>query len=150
MKKIMSLVLVFVMVFAFVGCGKHEDIAPTEIRDTDNIHAVYDFPEPTYHVVVNYEGAGKSETFEFGAEEYSENNVLKVSPIVKWFYDLEIQPESMSAEDVEPVEGNEVFTFIVNEKEAFLYDNRGNEAYLCVDGQYYVVSNPSNPIAKAN
>lgn len=149
MKKILAGILALVMVLAFVGCGKNEDVPPDEIRDPKNIHAVYDFPEPTYHVVINYEGAGKSEAFEFGTEEYSEDSILKTAPILEWFYDLEIQPEGISAEDIEPVDGNEVFTFVVNGKEAFWYDNRGNEAYLCVDGKYYVVSNPSNPITES-
>ena len=149
MKKVLSIVLVLAMVLAFAGCGPNDNSLPHEIRDTKDIHFMYDFPEPTYHIVVNYEGAGKSETFEFGAEEYSEDNMLKVSPLVNWFYDLEIQPESISPENIEPAEGNEVFTFIVNGEEAFWYDNRGNKAYLCVDGQYYVVSNPSNPISES-
>ena len=150
MKKVMLLVLILLMVFTVAGCGKNEDASSYENVDNGNTHFVYDFPEPTYHIVVNYNGEGKSKIFEFGTEEYSEDGMVETFPIAKWFYDLEIQPESISAKDIEQVDGNEVFTFIVNGEEAFWYDSRGSEAYLCVDGQYFVVSNPSNPITENN
>ncbi len=138
-----------VMVFAFAGCGENEDVSPYEIRDTEDISSVYNFPEPTYHIVINHFVCGKSEAIEFGSEKYNEDSMLKTAPIYQWFYDLEILHEAISSEDIEAVEGNAAFTFVVNGKEAFTYDYRGDKSYIIIGDNYYEVCNPSNPIRQS-
>ena len=58
---------------------------------------------------------------------------------ISWFYDLELT----ACDEPEAVEGAESYTFKVAGKDAFTYEDRGSEAYIIIDSNYYKVSNPS-------
>lgn len=61
--------------------------------------------------------------------------------VIKWFYDLELT----ACDEPEAVEGAESYDFYVKGENAFTYENRGSEAYIIIDSNYYKVSNPSTP-----
>ena len=88
----------------------------------------------------SFYSAGKETAFEIGSEEYDPND-LSTTSVIKWFYDLKLT----NCDKPETVEGSEGYTFYVNGENAFFYENRGSEAYIFIDGNYYKVSNPSDP-----
>lgn len=129
MKKIDALLLVLVCVLSLVGCQK--TISGSE---------VYSFPEPTTQITGSFYSQGQETTFEIGSEEYNPNDV-STTPIIRWFYDLQLT----ACDEPDVVEGSESYRFYVKGKKAFTYENRGREAYIIIGGNYYKVSNPSDP-----
>jgi hypothetical protein len=129
MKKLIALILSLTFVLALVGCQK-----------TINASEVYSFPEPTTQITVFFYSAGQETTFEIGSENYDPNDLSTIS-VIKWFYDLELA----SCDAPETVEGAESYIFYVKGESVFTYEDRGSEAYIIIDRNYYKVSNPSTP-----
>ena len=129
MKKSMVLVLAFVCTLALVGCQK-----------TTVGSEVYSFPEPTTQITGTFYSQGQETTFEIGSEDYDPND-LSTTSVIKWFYDLELT----ACDKPEMVEGSESYDFYVKGENAITYEDRGNEAYIIIGGNYYEVSNPSTP-----
>ena len=96
---------------------------------------MYLFPEPTILITGSFYSQGKETTFEIGSENYGPND------FISRFYDLELT----ACDEPEAVEGAESYTFKVAGKDAFTYEDRGSEAYIIIDSNYYKVSNPSTP-----
>ena len=129
MKKLITLVLEFVCILGLVSCQK-----TTSGKD------VYSFPENTTMITGSFYSQGKETAFEVGSERYDPND-SSIADIIKWFYDLELTP----CDEPEPVEGAESYIFFVKGKNVFSYEDRGSEAYIIIDGNYYKISNPSTP-----
>ena len=129
MKKLIALVLVLVCVLSVAGCQK-----------TISASEVYSFPEPTMLITGSFYSQGQETPFAIGSEEYDPNN-LSTIPIISWFNALEMT----ACDEPEEAEGAESYTFMVDGKDAFTYEDRGSEAYIIIDSTYYEVSNPSPP-----
>ena len=125
----MALVLVLVCTLSLVGCQK--SISGAE---------VYSFPEPTTMITGTFYSQGQETAFEIGSEEYDQND-LSTNSIIKWFYDLKLT----ACDEPKVVEGAESYHFNVKEENAFTYEDRGDEAYIIIGGNYYKVNNPSAP-----
>ena len=89
---------------------------------------MYLFPEPTILITGSFYSQGKETTFEIGSENYGPND------FISWFYDLELT----ACDEPEAVEGAESYTFKVAGKDAFTYEDRGSEAYIIIDSNYYI------------
>lgn len=131
MKKLIPLVLALVCMVGLVGCGQ-KTVSGSE---------VYSFPEPTTLITGTFYSQGQETTFEIGSEEYNPDD-LSTIPIIKWYYDLKLT----ACDEPEVVEGAESYNFYVKGENAFTYEDRGSEAYIFIDGNYYKVGNPSNPL----
>lgn len=129
MKKLMTLVFVLVCVLNLIGCQK-------TISGSD----VYSFPEPTTQITGSLYSQGQETAFEIGSEDYDPND-LSTTAVIKWFYNLELT----ACDEPEVVEGAESYHFNVKGESAFTYEDRGNEAYIVINSNYYKVSNPSTP-----
>lgn len=130
MKRIYALLLVLICALSLVGCQK-------TIRGSE----LYSFPEPTTQITGYFYSQGQKNTFEIGSEEYDPND-LSTTPIINWFYELELT----ACDEPEIVEGSETYGIYVKDKEAFNYEDRGSDgAYIIIGGNYYKVSNPSEP-----
>ena len=121
--------MALICVLALAGCQKK--ISGSE---------VYSFPEPTTMITGFFYSQGQETAFEIGLEEYDAND-LSTTPVIKWFYDLKLT----ACDKPEVVEGSESYRFYVKDEKAFTYEDRGSEAYIIIDGNYYKVSNPSVP-----
>lgn len=130
MKKVIALALALVCVLGLAGCQK-----------TISVSEVYSFPEPTMLITGSFYSQGQEIKFEIGSEDYNPDD-LTTNSVIKWFYDLDLTV----CDEPEAAEGSEVYTFRVDGKDAFTYEDRGgNEAYIIIDETYYKVSNPSTP-----
>ena len=129
MKKIISIVLIWVCVLGLVGCQK-------AVRGSE----VYSFPEPTTQITGIFYSQGAEKEFVIGPDEYDPKD-LSVMPVIEWFYGLELNP----CEQPEDVEGAESYSFEVKGDLVFSYQDRGNEAYIIVSDTWYRVKNPSVP-----
>ncbi len=121
MKKKIAIILTVILILSLVACGK--------IVESNEVYA---FPEPPTEINITNYGCGRAATYSL--EEFNS--------IMNWFYKLKIAETN---HEPEPVEGNQLFEIIVDGKEAFSYDNRGNKAYLYVNDKIYKVKNPTNP-----
>ena len=129
MKRWSALVFILVCLLSLVGCQK--TISGSE---------VYLFPEPTTMITGDFYSQGQKTAFEIGSEEYDSSN-LSTTSVIKWFYDLRLT----ACDKPETVEGAESYDFYVKDKSAFSYEDRGDEAYIFINGNCYKVSNPSTP-----
>ena len=76
----------------------------------------------------------------FGPDVYDPEN-REVVPVIQWFYALELE-KSAQPEDVD---GNVCYEFYVDGKHAFRYDDRGGEAYIVAEEDWYRVKKPTAP-----
>ena len=129
MKKLIVLVLALAFVLSLVGC--HNMLKGSEL---------YSFPEPTTKITGYVYSQGQETTFEIGSENYASND-LSATSVIAWFYDLELT----ACDEPEEVEGAESYDFNIKGEHAFTYEDRGSEAYIIIDSNYYKVSNPSTP-----
>ena len=129
MKKSMAFVFMFVCILGLAGCQK-------TIRASE----VYSFPEPTTQITGAFYSQGQETMFEIGSEHYDPDD-LTTTPVISWFYDLELT----ACDEPEAVEGAESYAFKVRGEDAFTYEDRGSEAYIIINSNYYEVSNPSTP-----
>lgn len=130
MKKVIALALALICVLGLGGCQK-----------TISASEVYSFPESTMLITGSFYSQGQESEFEIGSEDYNPDD-LTTDSVIKWFYDLDL----IVCDEPEVVEGSETYSFRVDGKYAFTYENRGsNEAYIITDKTYYKVSNPSTP-----
>lgn len=129
MKRFMVFIFASICVLNLVGCQK-------TIRGSE----LYSFPEPTMQITATFYSQGQETVYEIGSENYDPDD-LSVIPLISWFYDLELT----ACDKPEAAEGAESYTFQVDEKEAFTYEERGSEAYLIMDNNCYRVNNPSTP-----
>ena len=129
MKKSITVILAIICVLGLVGC-----------QNTINGSQTYAFPEPTTQIKGAFYSQGKETEFVIGSEKYDPNN-QSVLPVIQWFYGLELA----ACEQPEDVEGGEHYSFYVNEKYVFGYQDRGDEAYVIVSDTWYKVKNPSQP-----
>lgn len=130
MKKIFAVVLMLICVSVLAGCG----------QKAVNGSEVYSFPEPTTLITGTHFFQGQETAFEIGSEDYDPND-LSTTPVISWFYELELT----NCGNPETVEGAESYDFYVKGENAFTYEDRGSEAYIIIDGNYYEVKNPSTP-----
>ena len=124
-----AIVLIFACFGAFTSCNR-------QIQSKD----IYGFPEPTQQINIIKLSAAQETEYTIGSENYDSED-LSVMPILEWFYGLELT----ECDQPEDVEGNESYTFIVNDQPVFSYDYRGDEAYVIVSDKWYKVKNPSVP-----
>ena len=129
MKKLVPWILAPICMLGAVGC-----------QETGSALDVYAFPEPTAQITGSFCSQGIERSFTIGPEEYHPDD-RSVMPVIKWFYGLELR----ECREPEPVEGNESYSFTVDGQPAFIYDIRGSEAFVVVDGRWYEVENPSHP-----
>lgn len=129
MRKSIALVLAFVCALSLAGC-----------QNTISASEVYSFPEPTILITGSFYSQGQETAFAIGSEKYDPND-LATLPVSSWFYALELT----ACDEPEEAEGAESYTFKVDGKDAFTYEDRGSEAYIIIDSTYYKVSNPSTP-----
>ena len=125
----MALVLAIIALLGLVGCQK-------SVRGGD----VYSFPEPTRQITGIIYSQGQENTFKIGPDHFDPDD-LSVLPVVKWFHSLKLK--ACAKPDV--VEGSVSYSFHVNDEEVFTYEDRGNKAYIIIEGNCYKVSNPSVP-----
>lgn len=129
MKRIYALLLVLICALSLVGCQK-----------TFSGSELYSFPEPTTQITGYFYSQGQKNTFEIGSEEYNPND-LSITPVISWFYELELT----ACDEPEIVEGSESYGIYVKGEKAFTYEDRDSESYVIIGGNYYKVSNPSDP-----
>ncbi len=108
MKKLIALALVLVCVLGLAGCQK-----------TISASEVYSFPEPTTLITGSFYPQGQEIKFEIGSEDYNPDD-LSTNSVIKWFYDLELTV----CDEPEVVEGSESYTFRIEGKDAFTYEDR--------------------------
>lgn len=132
MKKGITLVLILICVLGV--SGYQNKIKTSEL---------YAFPEPTIQITGSFYSQGQVTVFEIGSEKYDADD-LSTLPVIRWFYSLELT----ACDEPEVAEGAENYHFDVNGENAFIYEDRGSEAYIIIDGNYYKVSNPSVPPVK--
>lgn len=130
MKRIFTIILAMICVLGFVGCSQ-KAVSGSE---------VYSFPEPTTLITGTHFLQGQETAFEIGSEEYDSND-LSTTSVIEWFYGLKLT----ACDKPELVAGSEGYDFYVKGENAFTYEDRGSEAYIIIDGNYYKVSNPSAP-----
>lgn len=128
-KKVLALALSLAFALGLAGCQK-------VTRGSE----LYSFPEPTTQITGEFYSQGQEIPFEVGAEDYDPND-LSANAVITWFYDLELTP----CDEPEAVEGSESYIFKVNGKDAFTYEDRGDEKYIMIDSNFYKVNNPSPP-----
>lgn len=122
--------LVFALLLLLAGCG--EAVESSE---------VFAFPEPTTQIKVKRVTSWGEETeFMFGPDVYDPEN-REVVPVIQWFYALGLE-KSAQPEDVD---GNVCYEFYVDGKHAFRYDDRGGEAYIVAEEDWYRVKKPTAP-----
>ena len=129
MRKIIAFVSVFVCVLGLVGCQK-----------TISASEVYSFPEPTTKITGSLYSNGQETMFEIGSDNYDPDD-LSTTPVISWFYDLKLT----ACDEPEAAECSESYSFKVKGEDAFTYEDRGSEAYIIINNNYYKVSNPSDP-----
>ena len=129
MKKWMAFILLLVCAVIFASC--QNAIQGSEL---------YSFPEPTSEIVVFFYSQGRESQIEIGSEKYDSED-LSTTAVINWFYELKLT----ACSEPEMVEGAESYRFYVKGKSALSYEDRGNEAYIIIDGSYYKVNNPSSP-----
>ncbi|MCI5774849.1 MAG: hypothetical protein MR210_09835 [Erysipelotrichaceae bacterium] len=87
---------------------------------------LYGFPEPTTLITGSFSSQGQEITFKLEAKDgnyYDEN----INSVISWFYDLEL----IACDKPEEVCGSEGYTFIIDEKDIFIYEIRGEaESYI--------------------
>ena len=128
-KKVLALALSLAFALGLAGCKK-------VTRGSE----LYSFPEPTTLITGKFYSQGQETPFEVGSEDYDPND-LSTNAVITWFYDLELTP----CDEPEAVEGSESYIFKVNGKDAFTYEDRGDEKYIMIDSNFYKVNNPSPP-----
>ncbi len=129
MKKLTAVLLTILILFSFASCGRKIEASE-----------VYAFPEPTWQITGVLWSQGQEHPFVIGPDQYDPDD-LSALPVISWFYNLKL----VACDEPEIVEGAEVYRFDVKGEEAFCYENRGDCAYIIVDGNYYRVKNPSFP-----
>ena len=129
MKKAVMWIAALVCIGGMSGCRKTVDAS-----------AVYGFPEPTIQVTVSLWSQGTERTAVIGPEAYDPDNPYEL-PVIGWFYGLELQ----ECEEPEPVEGEERYAFSPDGRPGFDYVDRGSEAFVVADDEWYQVTNPSDP-----
>ena len=131
MKKLAAFALALVCASGMMGCGQR----------TVNGSEVYSFPEPTTLITGRFYSQGMQTAFEIGADDGD----ISVNSVIEWFYGLKLT----ACAAPEQVEGSQAYSFDVDGREdAFTYEDRGNVAYIIIDGSYYKVGNPSVPPIK--
>lgn len=120
--------IIFVLILS--GCG----------GTVSEYKRAYSFPEPTIQIKVTKAFQGEKEEFTFGPEVYDVEN-KEVVPIMEWFYGLELK----ECEKNKDIDENNYYDFVVDNEDAFIYYDCGDEAFLVVDSKWYTVENPSDP-----
>lgn len=129
MKKYIVVALALVLLLTLPACQK-----------TSSGSELYSFPEPTTQMTGTFYSQGQETAFEIGSENYNPND-LSTTSVIEWFYALKLT----ACDKQEAVEGSERYDFYVKGEYAFTYEDRGKEAYIIIDENYYKVSNPSAP-----
>lgn len=144
MKKLTTLILIELFTITFVGCKSNiSHPSKPDIASNEKCEEVYSFPEPIPQIKVTYFFQGTETTFTIGSDIYDPNDFSAV-PIAEWFYELNLtackKPENLIE--------LEYYDFIIGENSEFRYEIQGEQTFIVVNGQWYEVSNPSNPPIK--
>ncbi len=118
-----------IALFGLSGCQK-----------TIAIEEIYEFPEPTMQIQVSLLAQGEEQTFVIGPEPYDPTDP-SVSSALSWFSQMQLQ----QCKAPEPAEGDMSYTFCPDGREALIYIERGSEAFLVVEDNWYQVLHPSAP-----
>ena len=129
MRKCITFISALICVLSLAGCQKA--VSGSEM---------YSFPEPTTEMTVTRYSQGEETVFEISPENYDHDD-LTASPVISWFYNLELT----ACDEPEAAEGAESYVFNVSGEDVFTYEDRGSEAYIIINGDYYRVSDPSAP-----
>ena len=129
MKKWTVFAFAWICLLSLTGCQKTMDASE-----------VYAFPEPTTLITGSFYSQGQEIAFQIGSEDYDPND-LSTNSVIHWFYDLKLT----ACDEPEAAEGSESYSFKVKGEDAFTYEDRGSEAYIIINNNYYKVSNPSDP-----
>ena len=142
MKKFTAFILIEMFIFILGGC-KSATSQSINTKTSSDIDAasIYSFPEPTIQVQVTHFLNDTETEFIIGSDIYDPKDT-SVSPILNWFYELELK----ACEKPDNINENEYYDFVVDGKfGSFRYEVQDEQAFIIVRKQWYEVKNPSTP-----
>ena len=142
MKKFTAFMIIEMFIFILGGCkSATSQSINTKISSSTDAASIYSFPEPTIQVQVTHFLNDTETEFIIGSDIYAPKDT-SVSPILNWFYELELK----ACEKPDNITENEYYDFVVDGKfGGFRYEIQDEQAFIIVRKQWYEVKNPSTP-----
>ena len=113
----------------------------TKTSSSTDAASIYSFPEPTMQIKVTHFSHDTETEFIIDSDIYDPKDT-SVSPILNWFYQLELKACEKPDNTIE----NEYYDFVINGKfGGFRYEIQDEQAFIIVRKQWYEIKNPSIP-----